>query len=180
MNILNCMRVFLSGAIDRVEDDGVEWRNYIKNKSEEKKFGLSFFDPCDKPKGLGSEIGVEKEKVKKLLHEGKWLEAKNFTKGFRRLDLRGVDWADFIIVKIDLAVHMCGTYDEIFTAWREGKPVFIIMGKNQKKENIPSWLVSYIDSSEEIFETEDECLNYLEKIDNGSIKLDNRWVKINL
>jgi len=172
------MRAFLSGPIDRVSDDGVEWRNYIKAGSKEMKLGVLYFDPCDKPKGLGSEIGAEKEKVKKLINEGKWEEAKRYVKTFRRYDLRGVDWSDFVIVKIDLNVHMCGTYDEIFTAWREGKPVFIIMGKGQKKEDVPSWLISYIKGPSEIFETEDECLEYLKKLDEGIIELDDRWVKI--
>ena len=85
---------FLSGPIDRVDDDGVQWRNYIKEQSKARGLGLSFFDPCDKPEGLGSEIGVEKFKVQNLIKEGKWDEARDFVKTFRRYDLRGVDTSD--------------------------------------------------------------------------------------
>jgi hypothetical protein len=139
---------FLSGPIDRVSDDGVQWRLYIKEKAEEMDLGLSFFDPCDKPAGLGSEIGVEKTQVQDLIRENKWQEAQDFVKTFRRYDLRGVDTSDFLIVKVDLDVHMCGTYDELFTAEREQKPILVIMGKGQKKEDIPTWLIAFIHEDE--------------------------------
>ena len=168
---------FLSGPIDRVADDGVQWRLYIREKAEEMDLGLSFFDPCDKPEGLGCEIGVEKTKVQDLIRDGKWDEAQEFVKTFRRYDLRGVDTSDFVIVKVDLDVHMCGTYDELFTAEREQKPVLVIMGKGQKKEDIPTWLVAFI-RPEEIFETEDECLEYLDKLNKGELEFDRRWVPI--
>ena len=77
---------FLSGPIDRVEDDGVQWRNYIKEQSIKRDLGLNFFDPCDKPEGLGSEIGIEKNKVQSLIREDKWQEAQDFVKMFRRYD----------------------------------------------------------------------------------------------
>jgi hypothetical protein len=179
MNVLDGMQVFLSGPIDRVEDDGVEWRNYIKDKCNERDIKLDFFDPCDKPQGLGSEIGAEKNKVKEMLENDQWEEAKEYTRTFRRYDLRGVDTSDFLIAKIDLDVHQCGTYNEVFEAERECKPIFIIMGEGQRKKDIPAWMVSFI-LPEEIFETEDECLDYLELIDNGEIELDRRWVKIAL
>jgi hypothetical protein len=168
---------FLSGPIDRVADDGVQWRNYIKEQSEKRDLGLSFFDPCDKPEGLGSEIGIEKNKVRDLLQEGKWEEAQDFVKVFRRYDLRGVDTSDFLIVKVDMNVHMCGTYDELFTAEREQKPIFIIMGTGQKKLDIPTWLIAFI-RPDEIFETEDECLDHLEKLNKGELEFDRRWVPI--
>lgn len=177
--LLSDMMVFLSGPIEKTNDDGVGWRNYIKDKIEEKEFNLKVFDPCDKPKGLGSEIGSEITKIKKLIKESRWSEVKRFVREFRRFDLRGVDTSNFIIVKIDTSVHTCGTYDEIFTAEREGKPILVILGDNQKKEDLPSWLFAFI-NPEEIFQTEDDCIEYLEKINNNEINLDNRWVKINI
>lgn len=177
--LLKGVSCFLSGPIDRVSDDGVQWRNYIKEQAETRDLGISFFDPCDKPEGLGCEIGIEKNKVKDLIQEGNWEEAKAFVKTFRRYDLRGVDTSDFLIVKVDLDVHMCGTYDELFTAEREQKPVLIIMGKGQKKEDIPTWLIAFI-HEDEIFETEDECLDYLAKLNKGELEFDRRWVPIKL
>ena len=170
---------FLSGPIDRVSDDGVQWRNYIKEQSEKRGLGLHFFDPCDKPEGLGSEIGIEKNKFQEPIRENKWQEAQDFVKQFRRYDLRGVDTSDFLIVKVDMDCHMCGTYDELFTAEREQKPILVIMGKGQKKVDIPTWLVAFI-HPDEIFETEDECLDHLEKLNTGEKMLDRRWVPIKL
>jgi len=174
---LSGVRVALSGGIDRVEDDGVKWRKYIKTRFKEEDLGLKVFDPCDKPNGLGSEVGVEKDKVKNLIKEDKWVEAKEFVKTFRHYDLRAIDWCDFVIVKIDIMSHLCGTYDEIFLAERELKPVFVIMGKGQTKYDIPTWLISFI-RPEEIFKNEDECVDYLIRIDEGEIELDDRWVKL--
>jgi len=176
-SLLKGASCFLSGPIDRVADDGVQWRNYIKEQSKKRDLGLNFFDPCDKPEGLGSEIGVEKTKVQDLISQNKWQEAQDFVKMFRRYDLRGVDTSDFLIVKVDLDIHMCGTYDELFTAEREQKPILIIMGEGQKKENIPTWLVAFI-NPKEIFETEDECLDYLDNLNKGNENFDRRWVSI--
>ena len=176
-NLLDGTRIFLSGPIDRVADDGVQWREFFKKECVYNNFNIKFFDPCDKPKNLGSEIGIEKHKVKELILNGKWDEAQELVKLFRRFDLRGVDWCDLIVAKIDLDAHACGTYDEIFTAERECKPVFMIMGKGQKKTDIPSWLVSFM-KEKEIFNNEYECIDYLKKLNNGQISFDRRWVKI--
>ncbi len=169
-------RCALSGPIDRVTDDGVGWRNYIKRVCEEKGFGIRFFDPCDKPKNFGSEIGVEKYKVKKMISEGRWEEAQKFVKNFRHYDLRAIDWCDFVIAKVDVNVHMCGSYDEMFLAEREHKLILVIMGEGQTKKDIPLWLVSFI-NEQEIFNNEDECIDFLSKMDKKEIKIGDRWLK---
>ena len=170
-------RCVLSGAIDRVEDDGVQWRNYIKKECKKRSFGIKFYDPCDKPKSLGSEIGIEKKKVKDLIKNGEWGKDQKFVRSFRHYDLRAIDWCDFVIVKIDVTVHLCGTYDEIFLAEREHKLILVVMGEKQTKEDLPSWLIAFI-KEEEIFSTEDECIEYLCKFNDGEIEMDERWVKL--
>jgi len=177
MNELEGKKCVLSGGIDRVPDDGVVWRKYIREQCEKKGIDIVFFDPCDKPNGLGSEIGVEKTEVRELINNNKWEEAKEFVKTFRHYDLRAIDWSDFVIVKIDINSHLCGTYDEIFLAERESKPIFVIMGDGQTKYDIPTWLISFI-NEHEIFNSEDECIDYLEKINNEEIVLDERWVNL--
>ena len=175
--LLDNSKCALSGAIDRVADDGAVWRNYVKGECKKRNLNIRWFDPCDKPNGLGSETSIEKTHVRELIIQNKWEEAKDFVKEFRRYDLRGIDWSDFVIVKIDLNVHLCGTYNEIFIAERQGKPIFVIMGEGQKKTDIPTWLISFI-NPDEIFESEDDCLDYLEKINQGVVEMDRRWVKI--
>ncbi len=177
MNFLKDSRCVLSGAIDRCDDDGVQWRNYIKDECEKRTFGIKFFDPCNKPKSLGSEIGIEKQKVKQLVKDGKWKEAQEFVKTFRHYDLRAIDWCDFVIVKIDISLHACGTYDEIFMAEREHKLILVIMGERQTKIELPSWLIAFI-NEEEVFDTEDDCIEYMSKLHSGEVELDERWVKL--
>ena len=177
MNELDGKRCVLSGGIDREVDDGVRWRKYIKKECEKRGINIIFFDPCDKPNGLGSEIGVEKTEVRELINDDKWEEAKAFVKTFRHYDLRAIDWSDFVIVKIDITSHICGSYDEIFLAERELKPVFVIMGEGQTKYDIPTWLIAFINEYE-IFASEDECIDYLEKINSGEVLLDERWVNL--
>jgi len=46
-------------------------------------------------------------------------------KQIRPVDLRMVDICDFLVVNLDLQVHACGTYEELFWANRMKKPVLI-------------------------------------------------------
>ena len=177
MGELDGKRCVLSGGIDRVIDNGVGWRKYIKEECKKKQINIVFFDPCDKPNDLGSEVGVEKTKVRELIDNDKWIEARKYVKTFRHYDLRAIDWSDFVIVKIDITSHLCGTYDEIFLAERELKPIFVIMGEEQTKYDIPTWLISFINENE-IFSSEDECIKHLIEINDGSILLDERWVNL--
>jgi hypothetical protein len=177
LKVLKNSRCCLSGGIDRVPDDGIQWRQYIKEQCKNKKLEIKFFDPCNKPKSLGSETGIEKILVRNMINNGEWEKAKEFVKTFRHYDLRAIDWCDFVIVKIDINSHLCGTYDEIFLAEREHKAILVIMGEGQTKKDIPAWLVAFI-NEKEIFESPDECINYLCDMDSGKIQLDSRWVKL--
>ena len=60
---LDGLTAFLSGPIDRVDDDGVGWRKELRKKCKNAKLPLKFFDPTDKPEGLGSEVGDEKKRI---------------------------------------------------------------------------------------------------------------------
>jgi len=177
MGCLDNITIFLSGPIDRTDDDGIIWRNDIKNRIYTEKINVDFFDPCNKPKGLGSETRIEKTLVTKLVNANKWDEAKQLVKKFRRYDLRGVDTSNLIIAYVDIDIHSCGTYDEVFTAERQGKPVFIIMARGYTKKDIPRWLLAFINHNE-IFESVSDCVSHLKKIDNGEISMDRRWVLI--
>ena len=44
---LNGMRTYLAGAMDRVPDGGVGWRNRISPIL--KSIGVTVLNPCDKP-----------------------------------------------------------------------------------------------------------------------------------
>jgi len=176
-NNLVGVTAFLSGGIDRCNDDGVGWRKEIKKKCKRAKLPISFFDPTDKPKGLGSEVGDEKMRIQRLMKQGKWKQAQSEVRVFRRYDLRMVDHSHLYIIYIDLNVHYCGTWDEFNVAERQGKPLFVIMAPGQSKYKIPSWAVASV-NEDEVFESVDECVEHLKLLNDGKILLDRRWVVV--
>jgi len=167
---------YLAGAITYAQDDGVDWRSEIKDKAGKMIPKLRFFDPTDKPAGLGSEIGFEKQQVHQWKQEGKFDLVVKGVKKYRRLDLRMVDNSNFIIVMIDLDQYTVGSHDEMFVAERQQKPILIVV--KQGKNNAPDWLFA-VTPHEQIFNNLDECMDYLRKLNDGDIKLDDRWVLYN-
>jgi nucleoside 2-deoxyribosyltransferase len=171
INRLKNQRVYLAGAIDRVSDKGVGWRCEITPFLE--KMGLVVFNPLKKP----SEIGAENEETHQLKNnlktEGKFDELSNMMKEIRSVDLRLVDISDFLLVNLDLNIHPCGTYEEIFWANRQKKP--IIVHVEQGKSQAPDWLFGTI-PHQMIFSNWDEVKNYLLSINsNNSIEDYKRW-----
>lgn len=179
MNELNGIKIFLSGGIDRVADDGIQWREEIKRKCQDADLSIIFLDPTDKPDGLGCEVGLEKYAIKNHLNNGDWEAASEESKNVRHIDLRMVDRTDLYVVYIDLDSHLCGTYNELFEAEKQQKPLFAIMKEPYTKKDFPAWLVS-IFREEEVFNSIDECVKYLCKINSGKIKQDDRWLRINV
>lgn len=172
---LSGLKVFLSGPIDRVADDGVEWRREFKERSQRLKLPFTFYDPTNKPKGLGSEVGDEKLRIRKLMKKRKWEQAQSEVKIFARFDLRMVDLSHVLVLYCDPSVHLCGSYEEFVTAKRQHKPCFVIMGKGFSKYDIPSWLVQHVDE-DEVFESVEECVDHLKLMNQGKIVPDDRWV----
>lgn len=176
MNRLRNQRVYLAGAMDRVADRGNGWRDNITPFLE--SLGVIVFNPIKKP----SSVGVEDEdthKLKtKLKKEQNYSELSLIMKSIRSVDLRLVDISDFLIVNLDLDVHPCGTYEEIFLANREKKPIIIHMV--QGKENAPDWLFGTIPHMM-IFSSWDQIKSYLNFIDTSeNIDTYNRWYFFNI
>ena len=91
----------------------------------------------------------------------------------RSVDLRLVDISDFLIVNLDLSIHPCGTYEEIFWANRQKKPIIIHL--EQGKQFAPDWLFGTI-PHQMIFSTWLEIRDYLHHIDSSkTIETFNRW-----
>ena len=174
---LNGVRIYLSGPIDRVDDDGMGWRKDFKKLCRERQLPVDFLDPTDKPEWLGSEVGEEKDRVRKLMETGKWEMAQAQARYFRHIDLRMVDASNLLVVWIDVDVHLCGTYDELFTAEDQQKPMMAIMAPGQSKWDLPSWLVAIFDENE-VFDTVEECVEHLSLLHEGKITFDDRWIKI--
>lgn len=175
-NRLKGQRVYLAGAIDRCPNLGTAWRDEITPFLKEK--GIDVFNPMTKPTNLAKEAdGEARINRNELKKAGKYEELRSIMKEIRNVDLRMVDISDFLIANLDLAIHPCGTLEEIFLANREKKPIIIRM--EQGKENCPDWLFGTV-PHKMIFSNWDEIKEYLNYIDSSeNIETFNRWYFFN-
>ena len=172
---LNSQRVYLAGAMDRVSDRGNGWRDSITPFLE--SLGVVVFNPIKKPIMIGQEDETTHRYKLKLKLEKNYDELSDLMKVIRSVDLRLVDISDFMIVNLDLDVHPCGTYEEIFWANRQKKPIIVHMV--QGKQNAPDWLFGTI-PHEMILSSWNEIQDYLNKIHtDAEIETFNRWYFFN-
>lgn len=154
-------RVYLVGAMDRVPDGGVQWRDRITPFLE--GMGVKVLNPCD-PKTKAMIAITEEESRGVIQHYKDTTQYHRIKPEFgiiRGADLRCVDVSDFIIAHIDIEVHACGTYEEITTANRQKKPVLIWC--EQGKKNAPNWLFFML-PHEHIFGSMEDLMYYLSQI----------------
>jgi len=175
MNRLKNQRAYLVGAMDRVADRGKGWREMITPFLE--TLGVTVYSPLKKP----IEIGKEDEDAflkKEVFRTKKDYDGlSEMMKMVRNVDLRLVDISDFIVVNLNVDVHPCGTYEEIFLANRQKKP--IIVHVEQGKENTPDWLFGAL-PHELFFSTWKDIQVYLNYINtSNTIEPLNRWYFFN-
>ena len=176
MNRLNHQRVYLAGAMDRVADRGATWRDNITPFLE--SLNLVVFNPITKPTDTGMEDQDSHVIKTKLKRQHRYDELASMMKTIRSVDLRMVDISDFLVVHLDILTHPCGTFEEIFWANRQKKPIIIHL--EQGKEHTPDWLFGTI-PHQMIFSTWKEIQNYLSHIDQGeNIDAHHRWFFFNI
>lgn len=172
MNRLKGMRAYLGGAMDRVPDGGVGWRRsvgqWLRNR------GVITLDPSDKP----IDIGIEEIEDRKVRHArvaaGDFEPVVAEMKKIRCVDLRMVDLSDFLVINLDLEVHACGTYEELFLANRQKKP--IILRIEQGKRKCPDWLFGTL-PHEHMFDCWHHVHEYLRRINgDAGVTHDKRWM----
>lgn len=165
------MRCYLSGAMDRVPDNGKQWRERITPYLEH--LGTIVLNPCRKPIYLDPEMEERDNRIN-LKKTGQYdVLANNFRK-IRGVDLRLTDMADFLIVNLDTEVHACGTYEEMGWANRMKKPILVRCA--QGKEGTPDWIFGMI-PHQHIFGTWKELKGYLHHIHSDNIVDDmRRWI----
>lgn len=174
-NRLKHQRVYLAGAMDRVADRGIGWREDITPFLE--SLGLVVFNPLNKPIDIGKEDAQTHKLKQELKLAENYDELSSIMKTIRAVDLRLVDISDFLIVNLDLDIHPCGTYEEIFWANRQKKPIIIRMV--QGKALTPDWLFGTI-PHQMIFSSWDDIKTYLNQINTEiNIKTFNRWCLLN-
>lgn len=174
-NRLKGSKVYLCGAIDRVKDGGVGWRNDLKPFLH--KHGMIDYDPCDKPTEKGVEDTEIRKEIERLKSIGAYRTIRDTYGDIRHIDLRMVDETKFLIVNLDIEHHACGTYEELFWANRCKKPVLVHV--EQGKNAAPNWLFFAL-PHEFIFDDWDNLKEYVRHIDEDE-KIDDlgRWVFFN-
>lgn len=171
--ILDGSVCYLAGPIDFDETLGVAYRQRIKTLCKEKGLKIKFLDPTNKITGLTGDVGEEQAQILKFKKEKDWASLRKLMKKIVKQDLRQVDFSDFIIVMVDQKVHMCGTYHEMLTAEWERKPVLVICKGG--KETAPAWLFGILDYKY-MFDSIEECIDFLSKLDSGERYLNRKWV----
>ena len=94
-------------------------------------------------------------------------------KEIRSYDLSLIDRSDFVIFVYDPEVVTCGSWEEFFTANRMKKPIFFVNTRGKNKT--PMW-VFWTMSHKYIYNSVEEVIEKLQKIDQGKIPIDSeRW-----
>jgi len=169
INKLWGMRAYLIGAMDRVPDGGVKWREDITPFLE--SLGIVVLNPCAKPISIGFEDVEDRERRKNLKSSDNYEQLAEEVRLLRVVDLRMTDMSDFLIVNLDVDTHMCGSYEETSWANRLKRPILIVV--KQGKAQCPDWLLGMI-PHEHIFNTFDDMKEYLSNVNSG---LDTRHFK---
>ena len=170
MNILNNTKTYLVGHMQYA--DGSGWRKRVRSELE--PLGITVFDPYDKPfvKDLNEGPEVRAEFKRKMENEEyDYIQEK--MREIRIFDLNLVDRSDFIIAQIGPNVPRWGSAEELVTAVRMKKPVFISVEGGKKA--CPLWLYGMF-SHRYIYNTVDEIVHIIKEINNGNVSINNdRW-----
>ena len=174
MNRLKLQRFYLVGPMDHDRESGREWREDMSEWLFSRK--AIPLNPYYKPL-LDEEDGLEDDdnykKRVEAQERGDWDELARLTVPVIRTDLRMVDHCDAIIVNMDLEKYPCGTWDEMFTAINQKKPV--IVHAAQTRHKLPHWMFARF-NHQMFFDTWEDLKNYLDDVDQGEeVENFNRW-----
>ena len=156
MNRLKNTICYLCGPMDRVKDGGVTWRRNLSPRLKE--MGVGVLDPTGKPTDFGKETADFRDNINELKRTRKFDDVKKEMRDIAAIDLRMVDIAHFVIMYMDIDVHMCGSYHEAFVAVSQKKPLLIMCP--QDKSSVPNWMFGVI-PHEHMFPNWSYLLDYL-------------------
>lgn len=169
-NLLQKTKTYLVGHMQYV--NGRDWRKEASKRLE--KLGVTVFNPYDKPflKDVDEDEAVRKEMLE-MMDKGYYDEATKRMRTVRSYDLNLVDRSDFIIAHLIPDVASWGSAEEIVTAVRMKKPIFVSMEGGKKKT--PLWMLAMF-PHKYIYDSMEEVLDMIEMIDQGNKEIDSdRW-----
>ena len=164
-------RCYLIGHMENINGEG--WRVEAKKSLEE--MGVICFDPYDKPfmQTVPEDDEVRKN-MKIAMDNGAYGSVHSHFKVVRNDDLRLTDEANFLICHMeDPRIASWGTAEEIYTANRAKKPIFVSVKGGIK--NAPVWLMGAL-QPQYFYNSLDELLNMLHLINDEKVRIDSdRW-----
>lgn len=152
--------------------DGQAWRKKVE--SELGCRGITFFNPYEKPflNDVPENVAARK-RLSQWMKNGEYDLVAEQMRAIRCYDLRLVDLSDFLIAYIDPTVVTYGTIEELTTAVREKKPLFVCVEGGKKK--CPLWILGMI-PPKYVYNSIDEAIEILKGIDSGTIELSSdKW-----
>jgi len=169
-NLLERTRTYLVGHMQYAS--GRDWRKYVED--ELAQLNIITFNPYRKPfvKDV-EEDEVARTRMADNMINGYYSDVAERMSTVRSYDLNLVDRSDFIIAHLLPDVASWGSAEELVTAVRMKKPVFISMegGKSQT----PLWIMG-MKIDKYIYDSMEEVLDMVRKIDSGEKKIDSdRW-----
>ena len=151
---------------------GRDWRGYVTE--ELSPLGVTVFDPYHKPfvEDVDEDEPARVEMLQ-MMEDGKYDELTRRMKKVRNYDLNLVDRSDFIIANLQPEIASWGSAEEIVTAVREQKPVFVAIEGGKVKT--PLWMLAMF-PHKYIYNSIEEVVDIIKKIDSGEVRLDSgRW-----
>lgn len=164
MNVLKGKRAYLSGPIEFGTNEN--WRTK-PIETITNRFGVNLFDPFADPKQQWTPAIAEAKKNQDYTTMNK------IAKIFVRKDLAMVDRADFIIAYLPYKVPTTGTHHEIINSNNAKKPTLLVTDC-EDIGYIPIWYFGFI-PSEFMFPNWDALYLYLEEVNQGKHRSNNRW-----
>lgn len=170
MNILYKTKSYLVGHMQYIT--GRDWREEISSKLQ--PLGITCFDPYQKPflKDVEEDENSRGE-METWMKSGDYDKVASRMKTVRSYDLNLVDRSDFIIAHLVPSVASWGSAEEIVTAVRMKKPIFVSMEGGKSKT--PLWMLGML-PHKYIYNNLDEVIEMLYDIDSGDKSIDSdRW-----
>ena len=165
-------RAYLIGSMEFA--DGRSWRDKVQKELYGR--GIVFFNPYSKP--FIDDTPEDETSRAEMLHwreQGQYDILAQRMKKVRSDDLRCIDLSDWLIAVIKPTVASWGSGEEIPTAVREKKPIFIVIDDPQGIKACPLWFFGVV-PHKYIYSSIEEALNTIKAIDDGTIRLSSdRW-----
>ena len=172
MGILKGTLCYLGGNLEYTAD-AEGWRDSLTKKLN--NLGIKCLDPTKQTLiNQAAETEEDRKQLKEWRAAGEFEKIHDFMISVIRRDLRLIDYSSFVIFQLEPDKPTFGTVHELSISSVQRKPILIII---RDRKTMPLWLMGLI-NMDFVFESQDELIDYLIKIDNGEVELDSKYWKL--